>query len=232
MARRRHTSEQVIRKLREAERLLGEGQSISEVAKHLEVAEGTYHRWQRQFGGMRADDARRLKGAGEREQRPQTDRGRSGGGDRRPPGDRPGKLVSPSSRRRAVHMLMDRLEVSERRACLIAGQHRSTQRHRATRALDSDALRARLREFSVRRPRWGYRRAWVVLNEEGWAVNHKQVQRLWREEGLRVPQRAKSASGWGPPRCQPTGFEPPIPIMCGRWTSSSTSLPMGGPSNC
>jgi putative transposase len=59
--RRRHTPEQVIRKLREADRLLGEGKTIPEVARALEVSENTYHRWQRQFGGMKADDAKRLR---------------------------------------------------------------------------------------------------------------------------------------------------------------------------
>ena len=61
MKRRRHTPEQVIRKLREADRLLGEGKAIGEVCRHLEVSEATYHRWQRQFGGMKADEAKRLK---------------------------------------------------------------------------------------------------------------------------------------------------------------------------
>ena len=61
MKRRRHTPEQVIRKLREGDRLLGEGKTIPEVARALEVSENTYHRWQRQFGGMKADDAKRLK---------------------------------------------------------------------------------------------------------------------------------------------------------------------------
>ena len=61
MKRRRHTPEQVIRKLREADRMLGEGKSIPEIARALEISENTYHRWQRQFGGMQADDAKRLK---------------------------------------------------------------------------------------------------------------------------------------------------------------------------
>jgi putative transposase len=61
MPRRRHTPEQVVRKLREADRLLGEGKDVAEVARHLEVSEQTYHRWRNQFGGMKADDARRLK---------------------------------------------------------------------------------------------------------------------------------------------------------------------------
>jgi putative transposase len=61
MKRSRHTPEQVIRKLREAERLLGEGKAIAEVAKQLEVSEQTFHRWRNQYGGMKADDVKRLK---------------------------------------------------------------------------------------------------------------------------------------------------------------------------
>ncbi len=61
MKRRRHTPEQVIRKLREAERLLGEGKTIAEVAKQLEISEQTFHRWRNQYGGMKADDVKRLK---------------------------------------------------------------------------------------------------------------------------------------------------------------------------
>ena len=53
MARRRHTPEQIIRKVREADRLLGEGADVTEVARHLEVSEQTCHRWRNQFGGMK-----------------------------------------------------------------------------------------------------------------------------------------------------------------------------------
>jgi putative transposase len=61
MKRRRHTPEQVIRKLREAERLIGEGKTIPEAAKELGISEQTYHRWRNQYGGMKANDAKRLK---------------------------------------------------------------------------------------------------------------------------------------------------------------------------
>jgi transposase len=61
MKRRRHTPEQIVRKLREADRMLAEGAEIPEVAKALEVSEATYHRWRAQFGGMRADDVKRLR---------------------------------------------------------------------------------------------------------------------------------------------------------------------------
>ena len=61
MKRRRHTPEQIIRKLREAERLIGEGKTIPEAAKELGISEQTYHWWRNQYGGMKADDAKRLK---------------------------------------------------------------------------------------------------------------------------------------------------------------------------
>ena len=61
MKRRRHTPEQVVRKLREADRMLAEGIEVPEVAKALEVSEATYHRWRAQFGGMKGDDVKRLK---------------------------------------------------------------------------------------------------------------------------------------------------------------------------
>lgn len=98
-------------------------------------------------------------------------------------------------------MLRDRLGVSERRACRIAGQHRSTQRREPLVAADDEALRAELRAFAARRPRWGYRRAHDHLLEQRWEVNRKRVQRLWREEGLRVPRarrkRVRAGDGAG-----------------------------------
>src|SRR5271157_5349627 len=61
MKQRRHTPEQVIRKLAEADKLLAQGKTIEEVARHLEISEQTFHRWRNQYGGMKADDAKRLK---------------------------------------------------------------------------------------------------------------------------------------------------------------------------
>ncbi len=88
-------------------------------------------------------------------------------------------------------MLQDRLGLSERRACRITGQHRSTQRHEPKPAPEDAALRARLCEISAEKPRWGYRRAHARLLEEGWSLNRKRVQRLWRCERLRVPARKR-----------------------------------------
>jgi putative transposase len=89
-------------------------------------------------------------------------------------------------------MLRQRFGVSERRACRVAGQHRSTQRLRAPVPKDDEAaLRAFLRAFAKERPRWGWRRAAKAARRDGWAVNNKRIQRLWRQEGLKVPYRKR-----------------------------------------
>jgi len=86
--------------------------------------------------------------------------------------------------------------VSERFACRVVGQHRSTQRH-ATKVVDIEEakLRRRLREIAAEHIRWGRRMAYRLLRREGWLVNHKRVHRLWREEGLQrpTPRRQKRA---------------------------------------
>ena len=79
----------------------------------------------------------------------------------------------------------------------MVGQHRSTQCYELLRAGDDAALRARLREISGERRRWGYRRAHALLSEEGWSVNRKRVTRLWREEGLRVSARKRKRQRLG-----------------------------------
>jgi putative transposase len=94
-------------------------------------------------------------------------------------------------------MLRDRLGVSERWACRAVGQHRATQRYAPKVAPDDQPLRATLREIAGQRPRWGYRRAHACLVAEGWCVNRKRVQRIWREEGLRVPPRRRKRQRLG-----------------------------------
>ena len=81
------------------------------------------------------------------------------------------------------------LGVSERRACRVLGQARSTHRHRGRTADDKPRLVARIIELATQYGRYGYRRITGLLRGEGWPVNHKRVERLWRREGLKVPQK-------------------------------------------
>jgi putative transposase len=89
-------------------------------------------------------------------------------------------------------MLQERFGVSQRFACAVVGQHRSTQRLAPPPiSNDEERLREFLRAFSKERPRWGWRRAAKAARKAGWVVNDKRVQRLWRSEGLKVPYRKR-----------------------------------------
>ena len=84
--------------------------------------------------------------------------------------------------------LVDRFGVSERRACRLVGQHRSTQRLVCRpRPAQEDKLRRRLREIARAHPRWGWKTAHAILRREGHTINRKRTRRLWRDEGLRRP---------------------------------------------
>jgi putative transposase len=94
--------------------------------------------------------------------------------------------------------LQERFGVSQRRACGVVGQARSTQRLVPPVPGDEElALWAWLRDFSRRRPRWGWRRAATEARNAGWEVNNKRIHRLWRAEGLRVPYRKRPLRGIG-----------------------------------
>jgi putative transposase len=81
------------------------------------------------------------------------------------------------------------LGVSERRACGVLGQPRSSHRHQEAVPEDEPRLVSRIVELATRYGRYGYRRITALLRWEGWRVNHKRVERLWRREGLKVPRR-------------------------------------------
>lgn len=97
--------------------------------------------------------------------------------------------MSPSRRRGCVEHVVTKLGVSERTACRVLGQHRSTQRKVVRTADDEAALTADIVELARRYGRYGYRRITALLRQAGWQVNRKRVERIWRREGLKVPAR-------------------------------------------
>ena len=115
---KKFTAEQIIGKLREAEVWLAQGKTVPEEVRKLGVTEQTYYRWKREYGGLRADQAKRLKDLGKENAR-------------------------------------------LKRLVWMAREH----------------------------GRYGYRRITALLRAEGWWVNHKRVERIWRQEGLKVPAK-------------------------------------------
>jgi transposase InsO family protein len=88
--------------------------------------------------------------------------------------------------------LQQQYGVSERRACRVTGQQRSTQRKLGRLpSTEEDKLRRRLRAIARAHPRWGWKTAHRLLRREGWVINHKRTQRLWRAEGLRRPPQCR-----------------------------------------
>ena len=82
-----------------------------------------------------------------------------------------------------------KLGVSERRACTVLGQVRKTQRRTSCVTNEEERLRAQIIELATKYGRYGYRRITAMLNRDNWMVNHKRVERIWRREGLKVPQK-------------------------------------------
>ena len=90
------------------------------------------------------------------------------------------KVIAPDRKRKAVQEAIEVLDVSERRACRVLGQHRSTQRY-DKRVPDNDVmLTERIIALASQYGRYGYRRVTALLRNKGWIVNHKRVERIGR----------------------------------------------------
>lgn len=124
--------------------------------------------------------------------------------------------MSPSRKRAAVEQLRQEFEISERRACELVDQPRSSQRYEAKPRDDEMALVQRMRELAGQRPRFGYRRIAVLLRREGWRASATRVLRLWRREGLKVPakRRKKRAIGTSGQACHVRRAEHPDHVWC------------------
>ena len=114
-------------------------------------------------------------------------------------------MVTPAGKRDAVAHIRSDFDVSERRACLVLSVDRSLVRYQSVRPTDT-AVRARMRELSIERKRFGYRRLHILLAREGFHLNHKKLRRIYKEEGLTVRKRGgrKRAVGTRAPIAVPS----------------------------
>ncbi|WP_085955866.1 IS3 family transposase [Roseibium alexandrii] len=191
MAGKREKPEEIVSKLRQVEVLQGQGATIAEAVRQIGVTQQTFYRWRKLYGGMQRSQLTRLKELEKENQRL-----------RRAVSDltldklilseaAKGKLLSPSRRRKCIRHVRQELGVSERRACRALGQHRSTQRKVPRGRADEERLTDDIIELADKYGRYGYRMVTGLLNNAGWSVNHKRVERIWRREGLKVPQKQK-----------------------------------------
>ncbi|MBT3736771.1 MAG: IS3 family transposase [Gammaproteobacteria bacterium] len=190
MPRKGHSPEQVLAKLRQVEVAVANGKSVGQAVRDIGVTDHTYYRWRREYGGLNLDQAKRLKKLEKENARLKRtvadlaldkqilkEAGR-------------GKLLSPSRRRKCVEHVQQVLpRVSERRACRVLNQYRPTQRRTLKSLDDEESLTRDIIKLAVRFGRYGYRRVTALLRDQGWQVNHKRVERIWRREGLKVPKK-------------------------------------------
>ncbi|WP_133487742.1 MULTISPECIES: IS3 family transposase [Aliiroseovarius] len=189
MANKRPKPEEIVSKLRQVEVLMGQGMSRLDAIRQIGVVEQTYYRWRKKYGGMGVDQLKELKRLQKENERL-----------RRAVSDltldklilkeaAPGKLLSPARRRACIDHVRSQFKISERRACRVLGQHRSTQRHVPRGRPDEDRLVADMIELARQFGRYGYRRIAALLRDAGWSVSDGRVERLWRREGLKVPAK-------------------------------------------
>ncbi|MCG8466781.1 MAG: IS3 family transposase [Gemmatimonadetes bacterium] len=211
MKRKRHSAEQIIGHLRDAEVMEAEGKTIAQIVKKLGVSEQTYHRWRREYGSSSVDQVRKLKQLEHEnaelkkllaDQLLENKVLKDVAG---------GKLLSPPRRRRAVAMAVERHGVSERRACSMLGQPRSTQRYAPRCDAGDRAVVTRLHVLARKHPRYGTPRITRLLRDEGFQINHKRVERLWHREGLQVPQKQRKRRRLGTSRNGCSLFRPQYP---------------------
>ena len=93
-----------------------------------------------------------------------------------------------------IKHLCDTLKVSVRRACHTLGLPRSTFNYVSEESHIESPLTSRIIDLATQYGRYGYRRVTALLNIEGWQVNHKRVERIWRREGLKVPRKQPKRS--------------------------------------
>ncbi|HAX09523.1 MAG TPA: IS3 family transposase [Marinobacter hydrocarbonoclasticus] len=197
MKRSRYTEEQIAFALKQAEL----GTSVPEVCRKMGVSDATFYNWRKKYGGLGPSELKRLKQLEEENHRLKklvADLSL----DKAMLQDVVGKkALRPPRKRQLVADLQARYGVSERQACAVLQFSRASCRYQSV-ARDSSALSMRIREITLTRLHYGYRRVHVQLQREGWRDNHKRVYRLYRDQGLSLrlkrPRRNKAAKNRQP----------------------------------
>ncbi len=177
------------------------GQTIAEICQKLGVSEQTFYRWKKKFGSMGVAEVRRLKQLEDENAKLKRlvvdlslDKAILQDVLRK-------KGLTPDQRRGLVGYARDAYRVTERRACRVLCASRATIRYVSVKPGQED-LRMRIKEIAAVRSSWGSPRIHVLLRREGWLVNHKRTERLFRLEGLNLrrnrPRRRKAVVTRGP----------------------------------
>ncbi|MCO5143611.1 MAG: IS3 family transposase [Oligoflexia bacterium] len=183
--------EVVIATLRKIEVLMSQGSSVEDACKQAGISNQSFYRWKREYGSLGVDQAKRLKELEYENNRLKKLVAELALDKEMLKEVAKGKLLSPERKRNAVIKLQKTFNVSENRACKLVEQARSTQRYKPNISDYSEVIREKVIELAKKYGRYGYRRITALLRNEGWVINHKRVERIWKEEGLKVPCRQR-----------------------------------------
>ncbi|MGB8112129.1 MAG: IS3 family transposase [Candidatus Sulfotelmatobacter sp.] len=192
MKRVRFTEEQIIAVLREHEA----GAKTADLARKHGISEATLYNWKAKYGGLDVSEAKRLRTLEDENRKLKKLLAESMLDNAALKELLFKKMVGPVAKREAVAHLRGVLEMSERRACSIVAADRKMIRYRSCRPPDTE-LRARLRELANQRRRFGYRRLFILLRDQGEPSGLNRIYRLYREEGLAVRKRRSRRKALG-----------------------------------
>ncbi|WP_408833527.1 IS3 family transposase [Acidocella sp.] len=191
MPKKRMSAEQIVVLLRQIEVQTGQGKTVQVACREAGISDKSYYRYRKEYGGLDMDQARRLKDLEKENNRLKRlvadlslEKQILKDGCR-------GKLVSPERRRQAVAKIRETYHLSERRACRFLDHSRGTQRYVSQSRPDEDKLTQAIIALAGNYGRYGYRRVTALLQAGGWEAGTDRVQRIWRREGLKVPQKQK-----------------------------------------
>ncbi|HEY5212638.1 MAG TPA: IS3 family transposase [Acidobacteriaceae bacterium] len=188
---KKYQPEQVVNLLRQIEVAVANGKTTALACKEAGIVEQTYFRWRKEYGGLQVDQAKRLKELEQENSKLKRLVANLSLDNLVLKDFAFGKLLSPERRRIAADHAQQKHEMTERRACRLANQPRGTQRYRAIRREDEDTLTQAIVQLASQYGRYGYRRITALLKRAGWRVGKDRVERIWRREGLKVPQKQK-----------------------------------------
>ena len=194
--------------------------------------EQTYFRWRKEYGGLQVDQAKRLKELEQENSKLKRLVANLSLDNLVLKDFASEKLLSPERRRIAADHAQQKHGMTERRACRLANQPRGTQRYRAIRREDEDALTQAIVQLASQYGRYGYRRITALLKRAGWRVGKDRVERIWRREGLKVPQSRSHEDACGSTMARACGSGQSDGTMCGATTSSVHGPMMGAACAC
>ena len=191
MPTRSYKPEQIVAVLRQIEVQMANGKTAPQACKEAGIHTQTYYRWRKEYGGLKLDQAKRLKELEKENTRLKRLVAELSLEKQVLRDVAQGKLLSPERRAFAVEHAREQHGLSERYACRLLGQWRGTQRYEPIHRVDEDALTRAIIALGANYGRYGYRRITALLRSAGWEVGKDRVQRIWRREGLKVPQKQR-----------------------------------------